>query len=143
MTTHQESSEQLLKKRGLRRTQARKRILDLFINEERALSKQDIEEELASMDRITLYRTLKSFENSGLIHEAIDGTALTKYALCEEHCTDEEHQHNHAHFHCVKCGITFCVDQVHIPKVSTPKDLVIKDVELVLRGLCEGCSVQA
>lgn len=140
MEHHQHNAEEMLKSRGLRKTSARKEVLDLFLQEAKALSKQDIEAELGAMDRITLYRTLKSFEDKGLIHEALDGTNYTKYALCEEECTDEEHQHNHAHFHCEKCGITFCVDEVIIPKVNTPKGLEINSVEMVLKGLCRQCS---
>jgi len=140
MDTKKAKTNHLLKSKGLRRTSARLDVLSIFLKEEKALSKNDIEDQLEEMDRITLYRTLKSFEDKGIIHEAIDGTSPIKYALCEEACNHREHQHNHAHFHCNACGITFCVDQVQPPKVQSVNGLQIHDIQMVLKGLCDKCS---
>ncbi|MEY3321815.1 MAG: hypothetical protein RLZZ417_1398, partial [Bacteroidota bacterium] len=58
----------LLKKHDLRLTQVRKEVLSVFLIKEQALSQSDIENDLGKTDRITLYRTLRSFEDNGLIH---------------------------------------------------------------------------
>ena len=63
----------LLKHHDLRLTQVRKEVLSVFLKKEQALSQSDIEENVGQIDRITLYRTLRSFEDNGLIHRAIDG----------------------------------------------------------------------
>ena len=96
----------LLEKHGLRQTQNRIQVLEVFSKEDIALSSHDIESELKSMDRVTLYRTLKSFEESGLIHKAHDETMTIKYALCGHDCSIAEHKDEHAHFHCEVCGKT-------------------------------------
>ncbi|MFZ1456094.1 MAG: transcriptional repressor, partial [Saprospiraceae bacterium] len=81
------SPEKILKKHHLRHTPFRAEVLQIFANAGKALSSHDIESQLSDADRITLYRTLKSFEEKGIIHKAIDGTITQKYAICEAHCT--------------------------------------------------------
>ena len=51
-----------------------------------AVSSQEIEQNLKGIDRITLYRILKAFEEVGLIHSIADGSGKTKYALCSTSC---------------------------------------------------------
>ena len=61
-------------------------------------------------DRVTLYRTIKQFEEKGLIHEVIDTKGQAKYALCVTECTTHEHHDDHLHFHCSQCDRTIGVD---------------------------------
>jgi Fur family ferric uptake transcriptional regulator len=130
---------EILHEKGLRRTNIREQILTLFLRQDRALSKSDVETHLGEIDRITLYRTLKAFEEKGIIHQALDGTDNPKYALCPEECGSEEHQHNHAHFHCRNCNDTFCIDDVSLPNFRELKGHRVDQVELVVQGVCEGC----
>lgn len=74
------TAESILKKHLLRVTQFRLDVISIFITAGRALASHDIEEKLHDADRITLYRTLKSFEDKGIIHKAIDGTLTQKFA---------------------------------------------------------------
>lgn len=133
------SSDSILKKAGLRVTQVRTQVLELMTGAGKALSSQDIEVELPDADRITLYRTLKTFETKGIIHEAVDGTNRTKYAICEEHCDEHHHHDSHAHFHCESCGKTICVEDVKIPSIALPENLNIKQASIILQGECESC----
>jgi Fur family ferric uptake transcriptional regulator len=132
--------EILLKKHGLRVTQTRLEVLNLFLSEKVAVSNQDIESQLPGLDRITLYRTLKSFENKGVIHKAVDGTETPKFALCHEECTEASHHHHHVHFHCEKCENTFCVDTIQIPTIRSPKGYEVHSTDVILNGLCEKCT---
>ena len=132
--------EKILKKHNLRITQTRLDILGLFLTEEAAISNQDIEASLKGIDRITLYRTLKSFEHKGIIHKAVDGTEIPKYALCVENCSEENHQHHHIHFHCEKCENTFCVEDVQIPVIKNPKGYQIHSTDVILNGVCIHCN---
>lgn len=129
----------ILDSHGLRKTSIREQVLSFFVEKDRALSKQDIEHSLGSVDRITLYRTLKSFEEKGIIHLAIDGTEVSKYALCPTHCTAEAHQHQHAHFHCRNCEDTFCVDQIQMPDIGAIQGHQVDQVELIVQGVCAEC----
>ena len=104
------SPETLLELHQLRKTDLRKNVLEIFLfNRGKALSNSDLEIELESSDRITLYRTLCSFEERGLIHQATDSSVTNKYALCDESCSIRIHNDKHAHFHCEKCGETICL----------------------------------
>lgn len=131
---------ELLKKNKLRATPVRKELLQLFLNSEIALSNQDIEEHLSEVDRVTLYRTLKSFQEKGIIHRAFDGTDVTRYASCNDHCNAHAHHDEHLHFHCSNCDNTFCVDEIPIPKLTMPAGFKAHKTNIVVDGICEKCS---
>ena len=73
-------AEHKLKLLGIRKTPIRIEMLDIFIGSAgKALSNKDIELDLEDPDRITVYRTLKTFEQKGLIHQVMDGTGAVSY----------------------------------------------------------------
>ncbi|MBK8625179.1 MAG: transcriptional repressor [Saprospiraceae bacterium] len=133
------AAEQILKKHKLRVTQFRLDVIDIFMRSGHALSSADLEQDLQDADRITLYRTLKSFEDKGIIHKAIDGTQTQKFAICEAHCDEHHHHDEHVHFHCMKCQNTFCLDHVFVPKVSLPIGFTMKQTDMIVSGICEKC----
>jgi Fur family ferric uptake transcriptional regulator len=134
-------SNRLLKDFRLRTTQTRQEILHLFLRSDYALSHGDIEKEIdSSLDRVTVYRTLKTFLDKGLIHKVLDDEGSLKYALCNEACTVAGHHHNHVHFKCTKCGQTNCLTNVEIPSMKLPKGYKAKEINLLIQGVCEACS---
>jgi Fur family ferric uptake transcriptional regulator len=134
-------SNRLLKDFRLRTTQTRQEILHLFLRSDYALSHGDIEKEVeSSLDRVTVYRTLKTFLDKGLIHKVLDDEGSLKYALCNEACSVAGHHHNHVHFTCTECGQTNCLPNVEIPSVKLPKGYKPKEINLLIQGVCEACS---
>jgi Fur family transcriptional regulator, ferric uptake regulator len=134
-------SNRLLKDFRLRTTQTRQEILHLFLRSDYALSHSDIEKEVdSSLDRVTVYRTLKTFLDKGLIHKVLDDEGSLKYALCNEACSVAGHHHNHVHFKCTECGQTNCLTNVEIPSVKLPKGYKAKEINLLIQGVCETCS---
>jgi Fur family transcriptional regulator, ferric uptake regulator len=133
----------LLKKHGLKITQMRLDVISVFSGTKHALSSNDIEAKLHGIDRITLYRTIKSFEDKGIIHKAIDGTATPKFALCEDDCTTHHHHDRHVHFHCQKCENTFCLEHVFIPEVELPTGFTLLNTNMIVNGVCEECKFLA
>jgi len=131
---------ELLKRNKLRATPVRKELLQLFLTAKNALSNQDIEENMSDVDRVTLYRTLKSFQEKGIIHRAFDGTDIARYASCSDHCDAHAHHDEHLHFHCSQCDNTFCVDEIPIPKLEMPKGFKAHKTNIVVDGVCEKCS---
>jgi len=130
----------ILSKHSIRKTPFRINVLKIFLNSaSRALNNSDIEQALKDYDRITLYRTLKTFEKSGIIHQAIDGSNENKFALCHLDCTEHEHLDNHAHFLCKKCGETYCLENVINPTFTLPTDYSLDKVHLALSGTCGSC----
>jgi Fur family transcriptional regulator, ferric uptake regulator len=130
--------ENVLRSRNIRVTQNRIDILKVFQESGEALSQSSVEDKLQKLDRITLYRTLKTFEQAGIIHQALDGTGTAKFALCYETCDKKEHRHEHAHFHCSQCNKTLCID-VKIPEFAFPAQYKIESSHLIVRGLCKNC----
>jgi len=130
-----------LKAHKLRNTAIRKEVLELFMQSEgKALSNQDLEEQLDNPDRITLYRTLKAFEDRGLIHLAVDRGGISKYALCSDDCNAQAHHDSHAHFHCQSCSKTICLEGDIIIKAQPPAGYQVWQEKLVLEGECADCA---
>ena len=133
-------AEHKLKLLGIRKTPIRIEMLDIFIGSAgKALSNKDIELDLEDPDRITVYRTLKTFEQKGLIHQVMDGTGVTKFAICIDDCDDHSHHDEHAHFRCEKCGKTTCLDGGITLPSDIPNGYRIKNAHLVLEGWCDEC----
>jgi Fur family ferric uptake transcriptional regulator len=132
-------SDTVLRDYKLRSTPNRKEILRLFLKREYALSHGDIEKEIEnSLDRVTVYRTLKTFLDKGLIHKVLDDEGGVKYALCSDACNAAGHHHDHVHFKCTRCGQTYCLN-VEVPSVRLPKGYQEQEVNLLIQGVCRQC----
>ncbi len=130
---------EILAKHQLRKTTARMQVLECFLHSDSAISHSRLEKKLADTDRITLYRTLKTFEETGIIHKAMDGTGIARYALCAGSCQHHHHEDNHAHFHCGECGNTVCLDEVVVPAIQLPTGFQQDSSHLIIKGTCEKC----
>lgn len=131
---------QLLESRGVRPTAMRlmtyKRLAELKV----AASLGDLEKDFQISERSTLFRTMKTFEDKGVVHQIEDGTGVAKYALCEEGCECEVGSDLHLHFHCYSCDETVCLTEHKIPKINLPDGYIAEDINLVVKGICEKCS---
>ncbi len=131
---------QILSASKLRLTTSRSSILGLFLNNSHTLSYADIEKAVgSSFDRVTIYRTIKSFVDKGVVHKVLDDTGGLKYGLCSEYCSNVQHQHDHVHFKCSSCGQTSCLDEVGIPAIHLPNGYKPKEVNLLVHGVCGNC----
>ena len=134
------NSKEVLKDFKLKNTGCRTEVLDTLISNQSALSHSEIESQIdETYDRVTVYRTLKTFLDNGLIHKVLDDGGVTKYALCHE-CTKEEHHHEHVHFKCENCGHTICLDDIKIPTISLPDGYGIAETNLLIKGVCNHCN---
>jgi Fur family ferric uptake transcriptional regulator len=130
-----------LKSFNLRHTECREAILYTFSSSISALSHGDLEQAVDDKyDRVTIYRTLKTFLEKGIIHKILDGQGGTKYALCEtSNCSNETHKHDHVHFKCRLCGDTTCINSVDIPQIHLPKGYQREEINLLIEGSCPNC----
>ncbi|HYH14217.1 MAG TPA: transcriptional repressor [Flavisolibacter sp.] len=135
------SLEQILSAKKINPTAMRLLVLEYLMQQVAAVSLQDIERDFHNADRITLYRTLKTFEGKGLIHTIHDGRGVTKYALCSEACSSNEHYDLHLHFNCTRCGETYCLPKVKVPEVTLPNRFKAEELKLIAKGICDRCSV--
>jgi Fur family ferric uptake transcriptional regulator len=136
----QSITEKKLVNKKIAPTAMRLLVLDLLLKQNTAISLTDIEKALAPADRITIYRTLKTFEVNGLTHLIDDGTGSPKYALCRDECTVNQHHDLHVHFYCIKCTETFCLPNSEIPNVTLPNKFTSTDMNLLVKGICEQCN---
>jgi Fur family ferric uptake transcriptional regulator len=140
----QKKTIELLKHQSLSVTESRKRILQLFLDQPGALSHGDIEKKAGAVfDRVTIYRTLQTFVDKGLIHTIPSADNSVRYALCKDECADGHHRHQHIHFVCQQCEQTFCLDEVVTPLIRLPKGYSTQQVEILVQGKCKQCGVAA
>jgi Fur family ferric uptake transcriptional regulator len=115
-------------------------VIKTFTKARHALSHSDIEKKLSKdFDRVTIYRTLNSFLENGLIHKIPDNEGGVKYALCTHDHKQGMHREDHIHFKCRKCGTTQCLDHFPIPDFSLPKAFKIEQINLLVEGICQKC----
>ncbi|WP_310992120.1 Fur family transcriptional regulator [Aequorivita marina] len=131
--------EPLLQKRNVRPTAMRKLVYQFLLEHDAAKALTDVENHFAKSDRTTLYRTLKTFEEKGIVHQIDDGTGTKKYALCEEDCNCEMERDLHLHFYCNQCDETICLTDHKIPQINLPEGFTAEDANLVVKGLCDKC----
>ncbi|MGV4413506.1 Fur family transcriptional regulator [Chryseobacterium sp. T1] len=130
--------ENQLINRNIAPTAMRILVLEVLGKSKVALSLADLEVELDHADKVTIYRTLKKFEEHKLIHSIEDGTGSLKYALCESNCQCTP-EFSHAHFHCNQCSQTFCLRNYHLPELSLPKNFLAEQTSFVVKGICDHC----
>ncbi|MTI22863.1 transcriptional repressor [Fulvivirga sp. RKSG066] len=130
----------LLRAHGLKKTPIRLEMLELFMDHDFALSASDIVAKMtAGHDRVTIYRALSSFEENGILHRASEDGQGVKYALCGQHCPDESHSDEHAHFVCDECHHTYCLEDVKIPEVKVSNEFMVDRANYTLSGICKEC----
>jgi Fur family ferric uptake transcriptional regulator len=134
--------EKLLNAKNVRPTAMRTLIYKYMAEKEVAVALTDIENAFAKADRTTLYRTLKTFEEKGVVHQIDDGTGIQKYALCEPGCNCDLDRDLHLHFHCNNCNETVCLTEHRIPNIILPEGYIAEDANLVLKGICDKCCGQ-
>jgi Fur family transcriptional regulator, ferric uptake regulator len=137
-----DKAQELLEEYGLRKTGCRLEVLQRFLEQDFALSHADLERLMGeSYDRVTIYRTLYSFEEKGLIHSINDVSGAIKFALCKtDTCSLQKHQDNHIHFNCTSCGQTYCLNEVHIPSMALPQGYTADRLHFSAEGTCKGCN---
>ena len=131
--------EEKLAGKNINPTAMRILVLKLLLAQNKTISLSDIEKGLAPADRITIYRTIKTFEEKGLVHVVDDGTGSPKYALCPDECGADEHHDMHVHFCCITCKETYCLPDSKIPDIVLPEKFSSLEMNLVVKGTCDKC----
>jgi Fur family ferric uptake transcriptional regulator len=130
-----------LKKNQLSITDSRKTILQLFMESDGALAHMDIENNTGEeFDRVTIYRTLQTFVDKGIIHTIPSADNAIRYALCKDSCSEGHHHDNHIHFMCDHCSTTYCLDHVEVPALQLPGGFMASRTDMVVSGCCNRCS---
>jgi Fur family ferric uptake transcriptional regulator len=130
--------EKLLIDKNIKPTAMRLLVLEVILKNNGALSLIEIERQFENVERTTIYRTLKTFQENCIIHSIHDGTGAVRYAICSEGCNCNIGD-LHAHFFCNQCGQTICLKDYPIPDPKLPEDFIFRNANFVIQGICPDC----
>ncbi len=128
---------QELGKKNTKPTSMRILIYDVLESQQSAVSISDIERQLQTADRTTIYRTLKTFEEKGIVHH-IEENNTSLYVLCHDGCDEKAHKDWHLHLYCKICKRTVCREDVILPE-TIQGDFRIDEIRFFAKGICEQC----
>jgi Fur family ferric uptake transcriptional regulator len=130
----------VLRRKHLNITDSRKKILSFFLVNNDALTHADIEKKAGEkFDRVTIYRTLQTFVEKGIVHTIPTADNAILYALCKD-CDEEHHHDDHVHFVCTNCNTTICLDDVVSPGINLPVGYMAENVQVLINGVCKNCN---
>lgn len=130
--------EELLILKQLKVTPTRLKLLNIIFEYKNAIPYSEIQKELKEFDRVTLYRSLKSLIEHGIIHIALSRGEENYYALCQNSCSIQKHEHRHIHFKCISCYSVSCI-QTDTPLMITIPNYDILQLEIEASGICNNC----
>lgn len=129
--------EKKLLNKNTKPTSMRILVYDFLSSQEVALSLSEIENHFENADRTTIYRTLKTFEEKGIVH-SIQENNTSRYKLCKKNCDDKKHKDWHLHFYCKICKQTTCKEHISFDK-QIADNFRIDEIRLFAKGICENC----
>lgn len=128
----------LLQNAGIKPTAARELILRTLSESHRPLSMAEISDALETVDISVISRSLALFREHQLIHVIEDGSDSNRYELCRQN-EQEGDDDAHVHFHCEKCGKTYCFPKLPVPAVSLPEGFEANFTNYMIKGICPDC----
>jgi Fur family ferric uptake transcriptional regulator len=130
--------EKKLQSKNVKPTAMRMLVYKTLDDSGKALSLGDLEQRFEKVERSTIFRALKSFENNYIVHPVDDGTGSIKYAICDDECTCTFHD-LHVHFFCKRCERTRCMKEIPIPNVKMPDGFTNENAQFIINGICPRC----
>ncbi|MBX2951120.1 MAG: transcriptional repressor [Leadbetterella sp.] len=131
------NTEKKLEDKNTKPTSMRILVYDFLSSQNSALSLSEIERHFEHADRVTLYRTLKTFEEKGVVH-SIQENNTTRYKLCNDDCNENTHKDLHLHFYCKICKQTTCKEDIILPQ-NLEGNFRIDEIRFFAKGICENC----
>jgi len=132
-------TSEVLKQAKLYCTKCRLAILNVLAKADKPLSQGQIAERLGKnrLNKVTIYRTLESFCQAGLVHKAFIDKRAVHFELANR-CSEIR---CHPHFTCKNCGVTNCLVGVSIPIArGLKKGFIVHRQQVRLEGLCPRCA---
>ena len=120
-------------------TRSRVAILKVLMKADKPLSQDQIARLSGKdhFDKVTIYRTLESLLQIGLVHKAFTDKRAQHFELAHN-CTERQ---CHPHFTCSSCGDTHCLTEISLPMAKSPhQGFVIHRQQVRLEGLCPKCA---
>ena len=131
----------ILERRGVKPTSNRVLVLRAMLKASRPVSLSELEIELDTVDKSSIFRVLTLFVSHHVAHAIEDGSGTMKYEVCtgETECTLSD---MHTHFYCESCHRTFCFKSIGIPSIDLPDGFTMSSVNYMVKGICPQCAVR-
>lgn len=129
----------VLESRGVKPTSTRLLVYNALAEARHPKSLRELDDDLDTVDRSTIFRTLTTLLEHHLIHVIEGGAGTALFELCEghDHCSLDD---QHAHFYCTRCQRTFCFHSFHVPQPDLPDGFTATSVNYLVKGLCPDCA---
>ncbi len=131
-----DSYRSMLSRHNLRDTKPRRLVFETFVDYPGTLSIATITKLCISVDRVTVYRTLKTFEQLGIIQIVMVGWKK-RYELSEQFAP------HHHHLQCTSCEklIDIQSDKLEqlVDSIANEQQFIIMNHTFELRGICSDC----
>ncbi len=134
----EKNATNLLEEAGIKATPNRLLVVKALMESEYPLSLVEIETELGTVEKSSVFRVLSLLVEKELVHTLEDGRGIVKYEICPGHAHHSPAD-MHAHFYCEKCRRVFCLENINPSAAGIPQDYLIKSVNFMLKGLCPEC----
>lgn len=128
-----------LDRAGIKPTPNRILVLDALLNASCPLSLVDLETELGTLEKSSVFRVLNVLLEKDLVHTLEDGRGITKYEVCHGH-DHHSARDMHPHFYCERCHNVYCLDTLPTPDITLPSGFQVKSVNFMFKGICPSCS---
>lgn len=130
---------------GLRATTARAAVYSCLLEAGGPLTHSEVCDKLEKdgLDRATVYRNLADLTEAKVLRRVDHGDHLWRFELA--HGADEHGDAmHHPHFVCTDCGTVACLPEetVKLVKAALPGKSSHKEIEIQIRGQCDGCSTE-
>lgn len=132
-------ARKMLKAAKLYCTSGRVAVLKVLIQANKPLNQVQIALRLGKerFDKVSIYRTLESLSEVGLVHKAFVEKRAWHFELAHN-CTKSQ---CHPHFTCIRCGGTHCLTGMSLPMARSPyRGFIIHRQRIRLEGLCPTCA---
>jgi Fur family peroxide stress response transcriptional regulator len=122
---------------GLRATPQRYAVLEYLAKRSVHATAEEIFRAINRRDprasRATVYNSLRSLEQAGLVREVVSAGSAARY---------DASLHRHHHFVCERCGVVEDIPWFELLTAAGPPPMGTREVrrcDVVFRGICESC----
>jgi Fur family ferric uptake transcriptional regulator len=129
---------QMLEHHGVKPTANRLLIVRTLAREHHPVTMKELEDELLTLDKSSIFRVLSLFREHRLVHVVEGGDGAVRYELCQSRHEDED-EDEHVHFYCERCHRTICLHDVPVPQIQVPEGMEVRSTGVLVRGVCEDC----
>ncbi len=131
-----------LRDNGIKATRVRIRLLDILYEAQYPIQQKEIERRWGEdIDRVTLYRNLKTLSNLSIIHKIEVSESVTSYKLSSHNYLGKQYA-EHAHFHCAVCNKVICMPQYKVGEYQMPEGFKQIKSKIIIEGVCKWCNNQ-